>query len=111
MQAEFRLCPGLNALDLGRSLGGGMNNEFLDPEQYFKFETSVRDDGTVEALWAIGRLLPIPQQVLIHRHRRTRYALGRVTMKPVRSRTTGRTEVYYQQAVANVPIVREASDG
>ena len=108
--------PGLNALaDLGRSLGGGMNSEFLDPEQAFKFETSVRDDGTVEALWAIE------DGYYLYRNKFSftvtggqGAALGQVTMKPGKVKDDdyfGRTEVYYQQAVANVPIVREASDG
>ena len=108
--------PALSALaDLGRSLGGGMNSEFLDPEQAFKLETSVRDDGTVEALWAIE------DGYYLYRSKFSftvtggqGAALGQVTMKPGKVKDDdyfGRTEVYYQQAVASVPIVREASDG
>ena len=108
--------PALSALaDLGRSLGGGMNSEFLDPEQAFKLETSVRDDGIVEALWAIE------DGYYLYRSKFSftvtggqGAALGQVTMKPGKVKDDdyfGRTEVYYQQAVASVPIVRDASDG
>jgi thiol:disulfide interchange protein DsbD len=107
----------LSALsNLGQSLGlGSSGEEYLDPSQAFVVRERVRTDGTIEIRWDVA------PGYYLYRHQ-FKFAvdggdgasLGAATMVPGKAKNDpyfGDVEVYYNEAVALVPALRDAGDG